>query len=300
MRPLIDLREQVVSFPPQPVITSDNLVVGIDSVIYFQVTDPRAADLRDRQLHPGRRTAHHHHAAQRRRRAEPGAGADQPRRDQQPAARRARRGHRPVGHPGRPRRDQGDRPAAVHPGRDGEADARRPGQAGGDPHAEGAAAVGDQDRRGQQAGRSSRRGPAQAAILQAEGQSRAIEKVFKRPPQRPDPKLLAYQYLQTLPQLAQSPGNTFWVIPSEVTSALQGVSKAFTWRRFPGRRQRARRRRSSSAADEGTEQGLGGGGGGRGRRPGSREPQRAAPAHAGGWRTPSVAFTDLEKEHQER
>src|SRR4051794_23096096 len=43
LRPLIDLREQVVSFPPQPVITEDNLVVSIDSVIYFQVTDPRAA-----------------------------------------------------------------------------------------------------------------------------------------------------------------------------------------------------------------------------------------------------------------
>src|SRR6202167_5354946 len=43
LRPLIDLREQVVSFPPQPVITKDNLVVGIDTVIYFQVTDPRAA-----------------------------------------------------------------------------------------------------------------------------------------------------------------------------------------------------------------------------------------------------------------
>jgi regulator of protease activity HflC (stomatin/prohibitin superfamily) len=43
MRPLIDMREQVVSFPPQPVITSDNLTVAIDSVIYFQVTDPRAA-----------------------------------------------------------------------------------------------------------------------------------------------------------------------------------------------------------------------------------------------------------------
>src|SRR5438874_7665515 len=43
LRPLIDLREQVVSFPPQPVITEDNLVVNIDSVIYFQVTDPKAA-----------------------------------------------------------------------------------------------------------------------------------------------------------------------------------------------------------------------------------------------------------------
>src|SRR3954462_946141 len=43
LKPMIDLREQVVSFPPQPVITEDNLVVNIDSVIYFQVTDPRAA-----------------------------------------------------------------------------------------------------------------------------------------------------------------------------------------------------------------------------------------------------------------
>ena len=41
--PLIDLREQVVSFPPQPVITQDNLVVSINTVIYFQVTDARAA-----------------------------------------------------------------------------------------------------------------------------------------------------------------------------------------------------------------------------------------------------------------
>src|SRR5690606_18530533 len=41
--PLIDMREQVVSFPPQPVITEDNLVVSIDTVVYFQVTDPRDA-----------------------------------------------------------------------------------------------------------------------------------------------------------------------------------------------------------------------------------------------------------------
>src|ERR1022692_3810989 len=43
LKPLLDLREQVVSFPPQPVITEDNLVVQIDTVIYFQVTDARAA-----------------------------------------------------------------------------------------------------------------------------------------------------------------------------------------------------------------------------------------------------------------
>jgi regulator of protease activity HflC (stomatin/prohibitin superfamily) len=68
-----------------------------------------------------------------------------------------------------------------------------------------------------------------AAILQAEGQSRAIDEVFQAVHRNdPDPKLLAWQYLQTLPQLAQGSGSTFWVIPSEVTSALQGVSRAFS------------------------------------------------------------------------
>ena len=43
LRPLLDMRERVVSFPPQPVITEDNLVVSIDTVIYFQVTDPKSA-----------------------------------------------------------------------------------------------------------------------------------------------------------------------------------------------------------------------------------------------------------------
>src|SRR5437870_1075274 len=43
IREMVDLREQVVSFDPQPVITEDNLVVSIDTVIYFQVTDPKSA-----------------------------------------------------------------------------------------------------------------------------------------------------------------------------------------------------------------------------------------------------------------
>ena len=68
-----------------------------------------------------------------------------------------------------------------------------------------------------------------AAILNAEGEFRAIGQVFSAVHRNdPDPKLLAYQYLQVLPQLAQGEGNTFWVIPSEVTSALQTVSTAFT------------------------------------------------------------------------
>jgi hypothetical protein len=71
-------------------------------------------------------------------------------------------------------------------------------------------------------------GAKQGAILRAEGQAQAIAAVFQAVHDNdPDPKLLAYQYLQTLPQLAQGAGNTFWVIPSEVTTALRSVASAF-------------------------------------------------------------------------
>jgi hypothetical protein len=72
-------------------------------------------------------------------------------------------------------------------------------------------------------------GDKQSAILRAEGQAQAIEQVFQSVHENdPDPKLLAYQYLQVLPQLAQGSGNTFWVIPSEVTTALKAVTSAFS------------------------------------------------------------------------
>jgi hypothetical protein len=68
----------------------------------------------------------------------------------------------------------------------------------------------------------------QAKILTAQGEAQAISTVFQAVHDNdPDPKLLAYQYLQTLPLLAQGTGNTFWVIPSEVTSALRSVASAF-------------------------------------------------------------------------
>jgi regulator of protease activity HflC (stomatin/prohibitin superfamily) len=71
-------------------------------------------------------------------------------------------------------------------------------------------------------------GEKQSAILKAEGQAQAIGTVFQSiHANDPDPKLLAYQYLQTLPQLAQGPGNTVWMVPSELTSALKMVSSAF-------------------------------------------------------------------------
>jgi regulator of protease activity HflC (stomatin/prohibitin superfamily) len=71
-------------------------------------------------------------------------------------------------------------------------------------------------------------GEKQSAILKAEGQAQAIKSVFQSIHKNdPDPKLLAYQYLQTLPQIAQGPGNTVWMVPSELTSALKAFSGAF-------------------------------------------------------------------------
>jgi regulator of protease activity HflC (stomatin/prohibitin superfamily) len=72
-------------------------------------------------------------------------------------------------------------------------------------------------------------GDRKAAILRAKGQARAIDTVFEAIQRNnPDSKFFTYQYLQVLPELAQGPGNTFWVVPSEVTSALSTLSKAFT------------------------------------------------------------------------
>ena len=136
------------------------------------------------------------------------------------AARRARRGDRQVGHPRQPRRAEGDRPAGVDPGGDGEADAGRARQARGDPHRRGRQAVADPHRRGREAERDpAGRGPARR---RRSSRPRARRRRSRRSSRRStrgdaDPKLLAYQYLQMLPQIAQGESNKVWIIPSEVT-----------------------------------------------------------------------------------
>ncbi|WP_113701415.1 SPFH domain-containing protein [Nonomuraea lactucae] len=228
--PMIDLREQVVSFRPQPVITEDNLVVEIDTVLYFQVTDPRAAayeianyiqaveqltvtTLRNvvgsmdlEKTLTSRDTIN----SQLRGVLDEATGkwgirvnrveikAIDPPKTIKDAMEKQMRAER-------------DKRAAIL-----NAEGQRQSQI--------LTAEGDKQSRILRA-----EGQRAAAILESEGQSRAIDQVFQAVHRNdPDPKLLAYQYLQVLPQLAQGSGNTFWVIPSEVTSALQGVSKAFT------------------------------------------------------------------------
>ncbi|MEV0693097.1 SPFH domain-containing protein [Streptomyces sp. NPDC050388] len=230
VRPVIDLREQVVSFNPQPVITEDNLVVEIDTVLYFQVTDPRAAfyeianflqaveqltvtTLRNvvgsmdlEKTLTSRDTIN----SQLRGVLDEATGkwglrvnrveikAIDPPQTIKDAMQKQMRAER-------------DKRAAILG-----AEGQRQSQI--------LTAEGDK-----QAAVLRAEGNRTAAILQAEGQSRAIDEVFQAVHRNdPDPKLLAYQYLQTLPQLAQGSGNNFWVIPSEITAALQGVSKAFS------------------------------------------------------------------------
>ncbi|MDQ3789737.1 MAG: SPFH/Band 7/PHB domain protein [Actinomycetota bacterium] len=228
--PALDLREQVVSFRPQPVITEDNLVVEIDTVLYFQITDPRAAayeiasylqaveqltvtTLRNvvgsmdlEKTLTSRDTIN----SQLRGVLDDATGrwgirvnrveikAIDPPKTIKDAMEKQMRAER-------------DKRAAILG-----AEGQRQSQI--------LTAEGDK-----QAAVLRAEGNRTARILKAEGEAKAIEAVFQAVHRNdPDPKLLAYQYLQTLPQLAQGPNNTFFVIPSEVTSALSGVSKAFT------------------------------------------------------------------------
>ena len=159
VRPLLDLREQVVTFPPQPVITADNVSVGIDTVLYFTITEPKSATYEV---------------------ANPLQAIEQltvttlrnivgsltleqalTSRDEvnDRLRDRARRAHGQVGDPHQRRRAQVDRPAGHHPGGDGEADARRARPPRRDPHRRGRQAVGDPHRRGREAvGRAQGRG----------------------------------------------------------------------------------------------------------------------------------------------
>jgi regulator of protease activity HflC (stomatin/prohibitin superfamily) len=249
MRPLMDLREQVVSFPPQPVITSDNLTVAIDSVIYFQVTDPRAAtyeiqnyiqaveqltittlrnvvgslnleqaltsrDAINTQLRGvldeatgpwGIRVA----------RVEIKAIDPPPSiQDAMEKQMRADRDKRAM-----ILQSEGQREASIK-----SAEGQKAAQilaAEGQKQSVILAAEADRQSRILRA-----EGERAARYLAAQGQAKAIETTFAAiHTAKPDPALLAYQYLQTLPQIAQGDANKMWIVPSEFSSALDGLAK---------------------------------------------------------------------------
>jgi regulator of protease activity HflC (stomatin/prohibitin superfamily) len=234
--PLIDLREQVVSFPPQPVITRDNLVVAIDTVIYFQVTDAKAAtyevanyitaveqltvttlrnvvggmDLettltsRDQINHELRRELDDATGKWGLRVSRVELKAIEPPTSIQDSMEKQMRADR-------------DKRAAIL-------------SAEGSKQSAILTAEGER-----QAAVLKARGESEAVVLRAEadakaqaararGQAEAITTVFRAIHEgNPDQRLLAYQYMQMLPQIAQGDSNKLWIVPSEIGKALEGI-----------------------------------------------------------------------------
>jgi len=225
----VDLREQVVSFPPQPVITSDNLVVSIDTVIYFQVTEPKSAVYEIFNYIIGIEQL----TVTTLRNVIGSMDLEQTltSRDQINGQLRGvldeateKWGIRV----NRVELKSIDPPASIQGSMEQQMRAERDRRAAiltaeGVKQSQILTAEGDK-----QGAILRAEGSAQAAILTAEGESRAILQVFDAVHRGDaDPKLLAYQYLQILPKLAASPANKVWIIPSELTGALSQLTQGF-------------------------------------------------------------------------
>ncbi len=222
VRPLIDLREQVVSFPPQPVITEDNLVIHIDTVIYFQVTDAKAASYEIADYLAGIEQL----VVTTLRNVIGGMNLEETltSRDKVSGALRVvldeatgRWGIRV----NRVELKAVDPPVSIQEAMEKQMRAERDRRAAiltaeGVKQSQILTAEGEK-----QSAILRAEGQRAAQILQAQGESKAIETVFEAIHRGDaDPKLLAYQYLQTLPRIAQGDANKVWIVPSEITQAL--------------------------------------------------------------------------------
>jgi regulator of protease activity HflC (stomatin/prohibitin superfamily) len=222
VREMIDLREQVVSFQPQPVITEDNLVVSIDTVIYFQVTDPKAATYEIANYIQGIEQL----TVTTLRNVIGGMALEETltSRDQINGQLRGVLDEA-TGKWGirvnRVELKAVDPPMSIKDSMEKQMRADRDKRAAiltaeGVKQSQVLTAEGEK-----QSAILRAEGHRQAMMLEAEGQAKAIDTVFKAIHEgNPDPKLLAYQYLQMLPQIAQGESNKMWIIPSELTQAL--------------------------------------------------------------------------------
>jgi len=249
IRARVDLRERVVSFPPQPVITEDNLTVNIDTVVYFQVTNPQAAVYQINNYIVGVEQL----ATTTLRNVVGGMTLEQTltSRDKINAQLRgvldeatgrwglrvARVELRSIDPPPsiqdsmekQMRADREKRAVILTAEGTREASIK---QAEGHKQAQILAAEGAKQAAilAAEADRQSRilraQGERAAQYLQAQGQAKAIEKTFAAiKAGRPTPEMLAYQYLQTLPEMAKGEANKVWLVPSDFGSALQGFTK---------------------------------------------------------------------------
>jgi regulator of protease activity HflC (stomatin/prohibitin superfamily) len=230
IRDMVDLREQVVSFDPQPVITEDNLVVNIDTVIYFQVTDPKAATYEISNYIQGIEQL----TVTTLRNVIGGLDLEDAltSRDEINGQLRGVLDEA-TGKWGirvnRVELKAIDPPATIKDAMEKQLRADRDKRAAiltaeGVKQSQILTAEGEK-----QSAILRAEGQRQAQILGAEGQAQAIGTVFAAIHSGDaDPKLLAYQYLQVLPQIAQGESNKIWIIPSEFQQALGQLAKGLT------------------------------------------------------------------------
>jgi regulator of protease activity HflC (stomatin/prohibitin superfamily) len=240
LRPLIDMREQVVSFPPQPVITKDNLVVGIDTVIYFQVTDPRAATYEIANFV----AAVEQLTVTTLRNVVGGMDLDTTLTSRDKINSELRKElDETTGRWGlrvsRVELKAIEPPASIQGSMEKQMRADRDKRAA-ILSAEGAKQSAILTAEGErQAAVLRARGEAEATVVRADadataqatrarGQAQAITTVFQAIHEgNPDQRLLAYKYLEMLPEIAQGGANKLWIVPSELGKALEGIGGFF-------------------------------------------------------------------------
>ena len=239
VRSTVDLREQVVSFPPQPVITSDNLVVSIDSVIYYQVTDPIRATyeiadylqaIEQLTVTTLRNVIGSMDLEQTLTSRDEINGQLRGVLDQATGRWGIRVANVELKSIDPPRSIQGSMEQQMRAERDRRAailtaEGVKQSQiltAEGNKASQILSAEADK-----QSAILRAEGQAQSMVLRAEGEARAILQVFDAIHRGdPDPKLLAYQYLQMLPKIAEGDSSKLWIVPSELTGALSSISEA--------------------------------------------------------------------------
>jgi len=229
LKPLIDLREQVVSFPPQPAITEDNVTVHIDSVLYFTITDPKAVTYEVASP----LQAIEQLTVTTLRNVIGGMTLEETltSRDQINSALRVVLDEA-TGQWGirvnRVEIKSIDPPGSIQEAMEKQMRAERDRRAA-ILNAEGVKQSQILTAEGEKTSAVLRaEGAKEAAILRAEGESKAIGTVFAAIHEgKPDRELLSYQYLQMLPQLARGEANKIFVIPSEFSQALGNLAERF-------------------------------------------------------------------------
>jgi regulator of protease activity HflC (stomatin/prohibitin superfamily) len=225
VRPLLDLREQVVTFPPQPVITQDNVSVGIDTVLYFTITDPKSAtyEVANPLQAIEQLTVTTLRNIVGSLTLEQALTSRDEVNDRLRVVLDERTGKWGIRINGVELKSI-DPPSTIQEAMEKQMRAERDRRAAiltaeGVKQSQILTAEGEK-----QSAVLKAEGGKQAAILRAEGEAKAIDTVFAAIHDGdPDPKLLSYQYLQMLPQLARGEANKIWVIPSEFTQALSNL-----------------------------------------------------------------------------